>query len=194
MIIEFIKRTILNIKSQAKLKNFKNNCIFGSGFKCTSNSNCFNESGSKQNICIGDNCMICGIIRVDETGRIKIGEYTTIRYNSEIGSTNFISIGSHVIISNNVTIIDNNNHPINPEIRYRMCESGFENELWKWKYAISKPVIIKDNVWIGEHSAVLKGVTIGEGSIVAMHSVVTKDVPPYTIVAGNPAKVVKKLK
>ena len=55
------------------------------------------------------------------------------------------------------------------------------------------PIVIEDNVWIGEYSAVLKGVTIGEGAIVASHSGVTKDVPSYSIVAGNPAQVVKKL-
>ena len=52
-------------------------------------------------------------------------------------------------------------------------------------------MVIEDNVWIGQYSTVLKGVTIGRGSIVATKAVVTKDVPPYSIVAGNPAKVVK---
>jgi maltose O-acetyltransferase len=58
----------------------------------------------------------------------------------------------------------------------------------------SKPILIEDDVWIGFNSAVLKGVTIGKGSIVAACSVVTKDVPEFVIVAGNPAKVVKEIK
>ena len=70
---------------------------------------------------------------------------------------------------------------------------GFDGDAWKWKYADSAPIVIEDNVWIGEYSAILKGVTIGTGSIVASHAVVTKDVPPYTIVAGNPARVVKEI-
>lgn len=74
-----------------------------------------------------------------------------------------------------------------------MCESGFYSALWNWSNSNAADVIIEDNVWIGERSTVLKGVTIGCGSIVACDSIVTKDVPPYTIVAGNPAKVVKKL-
>ena len=53
--------------------------------------------------------------------------------------------------------------------------------------------MIEDNVWIGERSTILKGVHIGKGSIVASNSVVVKDVPPYSIVAGNPAKIVKML-
>ena len=57
---------------------------------------------------------------------------------------------------------------------------------------MSAPVIIKDNAWIGMSAIILKGVTVGEGAIVAAGSVVTKDVPPHTIVAGVPAKVIKK--
>lgn len=194
MILKSIYNIIKNIKMLLKLRNFKNNAVLGDKFKCTDRANCINESRNKKSIKIGNNCTICGILRVDEKGKIRIGDYTTIRYNSDLGAADSITIGSHVIISNNVTIIDNNSHPIEPEIRYNMCESGFQSELWKWKYSVSKPITIEDNVWIGEKSVVLKGVTIGEGSIIAMHSVVTKDVPPYTIVAGNPAKVVKTLR
>ena len=71
--------------------------------------------------------------------------------------------------------------------------NGFSNDNWSWKHAESAPVVIEDNVWIGQYSTILKGVTIGKGAIVATRAVVTKDVPPYTIVAGNPAKVVKKI-
>ncbi len=74
-----------------------------------------------------------------------------------------------------------------------MCLNGFYGPLWQWQEAASKRVVIEDNVWIGEYSAIMKGVTIGKGSIVGCHSVVTHDVPPHCIVAGNPAKVVKRL-
>jgi acetyltransferase-like isoleucine patch superfamily enzyme len=55
------------------------------------------------------------------------------------------------------------------------------------------PVIIGNSVWIGVNSTILKGVTIGEGSVVGAGSVVTKDVPPWTIVAGNPARVIREI-
>ena len=58
---------------------------------------------------------------------------------------------------------------------------------------IRKPIVIKDKAWIGFNSIILKGVTIGEGAIVGAGSVVTKDVPPYTIVAGNPARIVREI-
>ena len=62
-----------------------------------------------------------------------------------------------------------------------------------WSEINTKEIIIKNNAWIGMRSIILKGVTIGEGAIVAAGSVVTKDVPPYTLVAGNPAVIKKKL-
>jgi maltose O-acetyltransferase len=98
-----------------------------------------------------------------------------------------------VIISNNVIIRDNNSHPVQPQKRIELCKSGFNSNLWEWEHSISKPIRIYDNVWIGERVIIYKGVEIGEGSIVAGGSVVVKSVPEYTIVAGNPAKVVKYL-
>ena len=70
---------------------------------------------------------------------------------------------------------------------------GFYGDAWRPTKSDNKPVFIEDNVWIGEFASVLKGVHIGLGSIVASNSVVVKDVPPYSIVAGNPAKVVKRI-
>ncbi len=58
-------------------------------------------------------------------------------------------------------------------------------------FAEEKPVVIEDDVWIGSRVTILPGVTIGRGSVVGAAAVVTKDVPPYSVVAGNPAKVVK---
>ena len=63
-----------------------------------------------------------------------------------------------------------------------------------WSSVKTKPIKVCKDSWIGMNALILKGVTIGEGAIVAASSVVTKDVPPFTVVAGNPAKEVKKLK
>ena len=122
-----------------------------------------------------------------------MGDNCCIYHQSVIGAVNKITIGNRVVISNHVHIYDNNNHPTSPEIRSRMSIGGFDGDAWRWKHSKNSPIVIEDNVWIGEYSAVMKGVRIGEGSIVAAHAVVTKDVPPYSIVAGNPAKVVKTI-
>ena len=148
----------------------------------------------KQNLIrIGRNCEIYGGLISQEEGKIIIGDNTIIHSDYIIGSVCSVSIGNCVIISNNIHIYDNNNHPIDPKVRERMHKENFYGEKWKWKYSDSKSIVIEDNVWIGERSTILKGVIIGKGSIVASNSVVTKDVPTYSIVAGNLARVVKKM-
>ena len=75
-----------------------------------------------------------------------------------------------------------------------MSKSGFYGDLWHAKHADHAPIKICDNAWIGERALILKGVTIGRGAIIAMGAVVTKNVPDYAVVAGNPASVVKYVK
>lgn len=188
------RNLLLYIKSKYKLRIFHSNAIVGKNFQCHPNAACTNYSGDKTHVMIGDNCSIDAILSVDETGIISVGDYTTIRNDTRIYSSVSITIGNYVIISNHVHIYDNNNHPTDSQKRIELCKSGFESELWAWKYSDKAPVKIGNNVWIGEYSVILKGVVIGDGAIVATRAVVTKDVPPYTIVAGNPARVVKQLR
>lgn len=111
-------------------------------------------------------------------GRIKIGDYVLISPGSRIAAGDEIIIGDSVMMANGVHITDSDWHGI-----YDRSKRSDE----------SHPVHIHDNVWLGDHCVVLKGVTIGENSVVAANSVVAKDVPANVIVAGNPAKVVKEL-
>ncbi len=106
-----------------------------------------------------------------------------------------IRIGSHCLISWNVGIADSDFHPLAPAQRRIDAEAlapFFENRPPRPKL-VTAPVIIGDNVWIGMNAVILKGVTIGDNSVVAAGSVVTKNIEPNTVVAGNPAVVVKKL-
>lgn len=179
------------IKRYYKYKKFEKYAKVGKNLNICIRSNCTaDEPGHIQ---IGDHCEIYGTLQSMKNGEIHIGDHTAIYERSIIGSVNSIRIGSCVIISNEVHIFDNNNHPTSPKARREMCMGGFHTDAWRWEHSASKPVVIEDNVWIGERSTILKGVTIGKGAIVACQSVVTKDVPPYTIVAGNPARVVKEI-
>ena len=98
-----------------------------------------------------------------------------------------------MLISYECIITDHDSHSIDSEKRKNDL-SKFKNNQMMWHEVNSKPIHIKNNAWIGTRSIILKGVTIGEGAVVAAGSVVTKDVPDYTLVAGNPAEIKKKLK
>lgn len=97
--------------------------------------------------------------------------------NVEIRCGNYIEIGNNVAIARNVKILDSDFHSI---YNNNNCIN------------LSKPIYIKDNVWIGTGATILKGVTVSEGAIIGADSLVTKDVPAHSIVAGNPAKVIRK--
>lgn len=177
------------VKRRYKSSLFRKYAEAGKNLDLSARSGCSAEKPGL--IHIGDDCRIFGKLQSQGDGEIRIGHHCCIYLETVIGSVNSIRIGDCVMISNHVHIYDNNNHPTDPEVRRKMCMEGFDGEAWKWTHAESAPIVIEDNVWIGEYAAVLKGVTIGTGAIVASHAVVTKDVPPYTVVAGNPAKVVK---
>lgn len=105
--------------------------------------------------------------------------------NAHITSINKIVLGENVLLGKNVLITDNDHGKITfeslsiPPIKRELTSKG--------------PVIIENNVWIGERVSILSGVRIGIGSIIGSGSIVTKDVPPYTIACGNPAKVIKNI-
>jgi acetyltransferase-like isoleucine patch superfamily enzyme len=111
-------------------------------------------------------------------GRIKIGDYVLISPGSRIAAGDEIIIGDSVMMANGVHITDSDWHGI-----YDRTQRSDE----------VTPIHIGDNVWLGDHCVVLKGVTIGENSIVAANAVVARDIPANVVVAGNPAKVVKEL-
>lgn len=186
---------ILNLFRVYKTKrSFKRNAVLGNNtIFGNSGSVCLNQSDNKSSIIIGKDSFINGTFCTQFKGKIVTGDHLYLGANSMIGALNSITIGRCVIISNDVKIFDNNNHPTSPREREKMSLNGFFNDNWKWKHSANAPVVIEDNVWIGQYSTILKGVTIGRGSIVATKAVVTKDVPPYSIVAGNPARVVKKI-
>lgn len=178
------------LKSKA---SYKKNAIIGENIKFDPNGRCTNCSKNPERIKIGDTSVVMGSVYVTKNGSIEIGDHFYLGRNSFIGSEKNIKIGRCVIISNDVYIYDNNNHPTSSKKREIMSLNGFSNDNWGWHHSNSAPVIIDDNVWIGQYSTILKGVHIGKGSIVGTRAVVTKDVPPYCIVAGNPAKVVKQI-
>jgi len=111
---------------------------------------------------------------------IRIGNNTVFSNDITIIAEREVTIGERCLIGDRLTIFDNDAHEIDPSTRTR-------------SYGKAAPVNIGNNVWIGSVVTILKGVKVGDNSIIAANSVVTKDVPANAIVAGNPAKIIKMI-
>lgn len=114
---------------------------------------------------------------------LHVGDNSYIGFGTEIFSGNTVVIGRHVLIANHVLINGYDGHPLDPIDRAAGLrpKDGFG------------PVLIDDYAWIGSKAIILKNVHIGKGSVVASGAVVTRDVPDLTVVAGNPAKIIKTI-
>lgn len=126
-------------------------------------------------------------------GHITMGSYCYVGENSMLWSALRLSIGDRVLIGHNSSIFDSDTHPLNARERHRQ----YLEIITKGHPAAidlrEDPVTIEDDVWIGCNVVVLKGVTIGRGAVIGAGSIVTHDVPPYVLVAGNPARVIRGL-
>ncbi|HEX2268802.1 MAG TPA: DapH/DapD/GlmU-related protein [Pyrinomonadaceae bacterium] len=126
-------------------------------------------------------------------GKISIGKWCYVGEGTRIWSQSSISIGDYVLIAHLVDIHDTNSHPIDWRERRLDTEAILSGTYRTPTQTICAPVVIEDDVWIGYKASVMKGVRIGRGAIVSSNAVVTKDVAAWTIVAGNPAKVIGEL-
>lgn len=113
---------------------------------------------------------------------LEVGDNSYIGYGTSISVAKRVTIGKDCLIAANVLIGDYNGHPLEPERRH---DKITEDDI--------APVTIEDNVWIGTGAFIGKGVRIGSGAVVAANAVVIRDVPPRSVVACNPAQVVKEL-
>lgn len=119
------------------------------------------------------------------TPSLSFGDVSSFGDGGHISCINRIAIGNGVRIGRKVFITDNSHGSF--------CREQLDTPAILRPMVSKGPVIIEDNVWIGEMSCIMPGVTIGRGAIVAANSVVTHDVPPYTMVAGSPARIIKEI-
>jgi len=143
-----------------------------------------------------------GRLKINAKGSILIGDYSRIwshvgttqisagpRAVIDIGNNTFINAGA-IITSRTHIRIGNNCHIANQVI---MMDDDFHDVYQRGSKSGKEAIIVGDNVWIATRAMILKGVTVGDGAVVAAGAVVTKDVAPYTLVGGVPAKVIKYL-
>jgi acetyltransferase-like isoleucine patch superfamily enzyme len=130
---------------------------------------------------------------VGAQGQVSLGEYVLV-HGARIICDAAVEIGDYTMISWNVVLMDSYRLSHNTDERRRELERlPFRSPRRVESAAEARPIRIGRNVWIGFDACVLPGVTIGEGSIVGARSVVVEDVPPFTVVAGNPARFIRHL-
>ncbi len=143
---------------------------------------------------VGSRCLIQGqLVAERNESRILIGDRVLIGGGTVLDCALEISVGDDVLISYGCTIADSDNHSIYPELRAHDLSTWMDGRRHDWSYSQMAPVRIESGAWIGARSIILKGVTIGAGSVVGMGSVVTRDVRPRTVVAGNPAVFIREI-
>ncbi|MBD3729210.1 MAG: acyltransferase [Sphingomonadales bacterium] len=140
---------------------------------------------------IGEGSIFEGTIKAERpTAVVRIGRNTFIGASS-LTCAQEIEIGDDVLISWGCTIIDHHSHGLRWEERATDVSEYFEGRK-DWSNVRMAPVRIGDKAWIGFNTIVLAGVTIGEGAVIGCGSIVTRDVPAYAVVAGNPARIIRE--
>ena len=128
----------------------------------------------------GEGCYIEPPFHANWGGKhVRLGNYVYANFNLTLVDDGNIDIGDNVMFAPNVTVITAT-HPVLPALR----EKGLQ---------FNVDVMICNNVWIGAGAIIMPGITVGENSVVGAGSVVTKDVPPNTVVVGNPARVLREI-
>jgi acetyltransferase-like isoleucine patch superfamily enzyme len=126
-------------------------------------------------------CLIGTLVPIElvtyASGRIEIGNHTFINYGSSIAARASVKIGSHCHLGHYTFVMDNDQHGV---VRRMVLPQSY-------------PVILEDHVWIGSKAVILAGVRIGSRAVIGAGSIVTRDIPPRCVAAGNPARVLRHL-
>ena len=154
----------------------------------------------KKYLCVGHQSIIGGeFIFETGSGRVVVGDRSQVSGGVRIICRSEVNIGNDVLIAGGTVIYDHDSHSIYWDERkndviqqiddYKLYANPLKNK--DWSVVKSKPIVISDKAWIGYGVTILKGVTIGEGAVIGARSVVTSDVEPYSVVGGNPARLLK---
>lgn len=141
---------------------------------------------------VGDRSILQAKVLFDRSNAVLSVGARTFVGKSTIVIASRVEVGDDVLIAWGCTIVDHDSHPIRFSQRKHDVREWYDGQK-DWSHVEVRPVTIGDKAWIGLNAIILKGVVVGEGSVVAAGSVVTRDVPPWVVVAGNPAQVVREL-
>jgi len=163
---------------------------FNYGLNCSIAENCNIIVAKQATLKLGDGCYIGRYVELGPSGRIEIGSHTSLQDRCILVGD--IKVGRYCLISLNVLISSGRHYfDVQPSALIRdqdhWCLSNKEISS-----TLSQPVTIEEDCWLGVNTVLMPGVTIGKGAIVGANSVVTKDVEPYAVVAGAPAKIIRR--
>jgi acetyltransferase-like isoleucine patch superfamily enzyme len=177
-------------------KRFLKRALVGNNFICGPRSNIFLDGACREQVTIKNNVTLLDAeLRCYAQGHISIGDYCWFSLRTQIISCSSVIIGSHCIFARDIYISDTNEHPLNSIVRREQTINVQEKGIMPDRYlAVTKPIKIGSDVWVGERACILKGVNIGNGAIIGANAVVTHDVPDFSVVVGNPGRIVKILK
>jgi galactoside O-acetyltransferase len=197
-----IRKCLKYLLGRANRKQISKYAVIGNGTVNRGIMLRLDKPENRKYLSIGTDSIVAGnFIFESSEGQVKIGNHSYVGGGTFI-SRSSIEIGNYVTIAWGGTFYDHDSHSLD----YMKRRQDIDDELEDirngrnfitnkdWSGVNSKPIKICNDAWIGMNVIILKGVTIGEGAIVGAGSVVTKDIPAWTVVAGNPARVVKELK
>lgn len=145
-------------------------------------------------ITIGRGCLVQGRLVAERSeSRIELADNVLVGGGTVVDCALSVTIESDVLISYDCVIADADNHSLIPEERLNDLNTWMNHGFHDWSNTAMAGIRICRGAWIGARCIILKGVTIGEGAVVGMGSVVTQDVPPRMIVAGNPARLIRSV-
>ena len=194
MIIKKIVKRILNAFRSESIETERtpiDGLTVGSGSKIDGKID-IRKTGGK--VTIGNHSFIFGLVATEtEYSEVNIGNNVYIGSETIIDCVQNVIIENDVLIAYQVIIHDSDNHSTSLSLRKNDASDWVKNRYHNWEVTGKRPIKISRGAWIAARAIILKGVTIGEGSIVGAGSVVTKDVPAWTVVGGNPARIIREI-
>lgn len=174
-------------------RQFREGAEIGANQRLALSARLINQ-GDRKNVRLAGDGVIRGVLKVEATAKLEIGRYVYIGDGTIISAQQHISIGDSTLVAHGVQIFDNNSHPTNAAQRELQFQRMIGYKQRKGPIEIDAAAVsIGRRAWIGLNSIVMKGVSIGDDTIVAAGSVVVASLPEGVIAAGNPARVVREL-
>ena len=177
-------------------RRFHRMCTAGEGLIVGDRGQIINLSGDRSRIQLGHHCLVDGLLNIRQYAYVSIGSYCGIGVNARIDCSGYVEIGNGCSIAEGAYIIDGLHHPLLADQRIQHGMDLFQEPHVMDAYGPGTEtsfVRIEDLVWVGLRAVVLSGVTIGRGSVIAAGAVVSQDVPPFSVVAGNPGRVIGQI-